>query len=143
MSSIFKKTRSGQYERQLEREQRQAKAQLKEETTPLTRKKGKLKHLRIEQKVEAAWMVFVQMKKLADVTRHLTVSAPVISYLMSGIRKKPALFSELLSRKQDVETTRAVIRDHVGTLVDSHAIIDSVKGVQKHLQQSQGLTKKT
>ena len=143
LSSIVKKTRSGQHERQLEREQRQARAELKEETPSQARKKGKQRRLSLEQKVEAAWMVFVQMEKQADVARHFRVSAWVISKLMSGIRKKPALLSELLSRKQDAEATRAAIQAHVETLVDSHAVIDSVEGVRQHLQQSQGLTVQT
>lgn len=61
------------------------------------------------------------------------VSAPVISYLMSGIRKNPSLLSELMSKKHEEEATRAAIRAYIESLVDNLAFIDSSKEVKKTL----------
>ena len=70
--------------------------QLEEETAPLSRRKGKLRHLDLTQKAEAAYMVLAEGEKQVDVARHFRVSACVVNKLVNSVRKNPNVLSELL-----------------------------------------------
>ena len=75
---------------------------LKKEATPsLKRHKGRKRRLSLDERIEAVHRVLVQKELQADVAKHFRVTAPTISRLVSKMEKRPALLSELLSKRDE------------------------------------------
>ena len=71
--------------------------EIKEQVPTALRKRGKTGRLSLEQRVEAAHMIFIKKERQTDVAKHFRVTQPAISVLVRRIMKKPSFLSELLS----------------------------------------------
>lgn len=80
-------------------------------------------------------MIFVRKERTVDVARHFRVTAAPITILVKRIREKPALLSELISRRDEKKAKREEIVTAVQRLVDRHEIIDSAASVAARLKE--------
>ena len=104
---------------------------IKEPVPSLLRKRGKIRKLSLDDRVEVAWMIFMDKERQVDVAKHFHVTQPSISSLVSRLRKKPNMLSELLTIKESKKADRVAIGDAIQVLIDKNEVIDSVDFVTK------------
>ena len=75
----------------------------KDPISTFLRRKRTSKILTLDNKIEAAHMVFVLKETQTVVAKHFRVTAPTISRLVKMLLKNTSLLSELLSKKNDIK----------------------------------------
>ena len=95
--------------------------------------------LSLDDKIEAAYMVFIDKERQCTVARHFRVTASAISSLVQKVlSNNTKILSELNDRKKDKLAVRKRISDYIYELVEREEIIDSAKTVSQQIQQQTG-----
>ena len=106
-----------------------------EPTSTWKRKKGLQRRLKMDDKVEALYMVFIDKENQATVARHFRVTAPAISRLVVMALKNPRLLSEMMSKRAELQQQKAAIRTWIEEMLQHNVFLDSVASVTKTLNE--------
>ena len=97
VAKVVKQTHDGHWDEKVRAKKETIGKEIKEQVPTALRKRGKTGRLSLEQRVEAAHMIFIKKERQTDVAKHFRVTQPAISVLVRRIMKKPSFLSELLS----------------------------------------------
>ena len=131
VAKVITNVRNGHWDQRVKKKKDFFKSMTKEPVPSLLRKRGKIRKLSLDDRVEVAWMIFMDKERQVDVAKHFHVTQPSISSLVSRLRKKPNMLSELLAVKESKKADRAAIGDAIQVLIDKNEVIDSVDFVTK------------
>ena len=135
VAKVVKQTHSGHWDEKVKSKIVAAAKEIKEEVPTALRKRGKTGRLSLEQRVEAAHMIFIRKERQADVAKHFRVTQPAISVLIRRLKKKLSFLSELLSNREEIRSQRSKIVEVLQQTVEQNEIIDSMAAVKEKIKK--------